>query len=94
MAAQGQLEDMTLFISSRGYADVAHHALQVRDHVGIIFSTDMPMVLRSVAGQSGTYKLIGAAFIHSLVDGEIPEFDNIKKELKLPLEERNGICIV
>ncbi|KAF2435578.1 hypothetical protein EJ08DRAFT_604586 [Tothia fuscella] len=60
----------SLFITSKGYLGIAPNTMEDGDVVCILHGFKVPYILRSVNGP-GHYVLIGDAYIHGIMDGEV-----------------------
>jgi len=56
------------FSCAQGYLGLGPRGLMEGDIIVIIYSGDMPFVLRPIPG--GRFKLIGEAYVHGIMDGE------------------------
>lgn len=62
-----------LFSTADGHFGFGNVGIQEDDVVCIFNGAVTPHVLRKVNGDDGTYKLVAAAYIHGMMNGEIQE---------------------
>lgn len=72
-------------MSLNGLIGLGPHQLQKDDNIVVLFGADMPFILRSAGNHC---RLIGPAYVHSLMDGEsLKEFktdDELKEDMVTP----------
>jgi molybdopterin converting factor small subunit len=63
-------EDRRIMVTENEYLGSSIEDVREGDVVYMIAGTDVPFVLRSVAGQVDTFTLVGEAYIHGIMSGE------------------------
>lgn len=58
-----------LFVSQRGYLGLGADTIRRGDVICLLFGGDSPLILRDT--RSGYYKLVGEAYIHGIMHGEL-----------------------
>ena len=58
------------FMTSKGYVGLGPAHLQEGDVVCILFRGTVPFILRPHPGEGGSYRAVGEAYIHGIMDGE------------------------
>ena len=70
------------FITRKGYIGVGPHTLLPNDQICILHGAHTPHVLRPRSGQRRGTFLIGDAYVHGIMDGEIMgESEEVKFEI-------------
>jgi Heterokaryon incompatibility protein (HET) len=67
-----------VFRSSEGYVGLGPVDLQVGDMICILLGVNVPFIVRPVDvpdGGEGTYRIVGEAYVHNIMDGEFMEKD-------------------
>ena len=59
-----------LFVSSEGYLGSGPENMTSEDQIVLIASVPVPMVLRKASDGSGRYMVLGAAFVHGLMEAK------------------------
>ena len=62
-----------LFRTSNGFLGLGSESLRVADEVVTATGSDVPLILRPVAGKPKTFQFVGAAYIHGIIHGEALE---------------------
>ncbi|KAK3178136.1 hypothetical protein OEA41_000269 [Lepraria neglecta] len=62
-----------LFRTSNGFLGLGSESLRVGDEVVIATGSDVPLILRLVAGKPKTFQFVGAAYVHGIMQGEALE---------------------
>jgi hypothetical protein len=68
------------FVSHRGYLGVGPPAMSPGDVIAIILGLDTPLVLRAI--EQGQYQIVGEAYVHGIMDGELMK-DSPIQEFKI-----------
>ncbi|KAK4696274.1 hypothetical protein P7C71_g1628, partial [Lecanoromycetidae sp. Uapishka_2] len=61
----------TIFISQQGYLGLGPIEMQRGDTISIFLGAKTPSIIRS--GKDGMYQLVGEAYIHGMMDGQMME---------------------
>jgi hypothetical protein len=67
-----------LFLTNRNYVGIAAQSLQKDDAVWVLAGSTVPLVLRRLP--NGNWKLVGEAYVHSLMNGEAVRDDYVGLE--------------
>lgn len=65
-----RVPDWRVFTTEKGYLGLGPSTAQLGDHVCIFATAGTPHILRAVNSGSDSYRLIGEAYVHGLMDGE------------------------
>jgi hypothetical protein len=65
---------MVSVVSSRGYLGVAPRNTEVGDLIAIFLGAVKPYILR--ANECNHYELVGEAYVHGIMDGEVMVFES------------------
>ena len=57
------------FITSRGHLGLGPSAILPGDKIAVLFGAELPFILRQ--DDKGYYQIIGEAYVHGIMDGEI-----------------------
>lgn len=68
MVASKRCWNRSLFTTKEGYMGLGPNALQIGDLVCTLFGCNNPLILRP---QNGHYRLVGAAYVHGVMEGEM-----------------------
>lgn len=82
-AILGSIEDQRFFITRNGRMGIGPRELQEHDLLVVFWGADMPVVVRDIEGYQ---RLLGAAYVHGVMDGEAFESvteDNLQDRSEL-----------
>lgn len=65
---------LRLFLTSRRYLGVGSESLLEKDSIWIIPGSRVPLILRQIS--SGTFQIVGGAYVHGFMKGEALEVDH------------------
>lgn len=74
---------MRPFITRRGYIGLGPATMQPEDTICIFLGARVPHVLRRVVGGCSGYKLVGQAYIHGIMDGELMSDSKMHEDFKI-----------
>lgn len=77
-AAQRFCYSMRVAITNTGFVGMVPHRTQRGDAIVVIKGVSVPMVLRREG--DGRFKVVGQAYFHGFMDGEVFEMDNMEEE--------------
>lgn len=63
----------SFFMTKQGYVGLAPPDSQKGDHVALLDGVKFPFILRESGNKGSTYKLVGEAFMDTVIDGELLE---------------------
>ncbi|KAF2269756.1 hypothetical protein CC78DRAFT_452837 [Lojkania enalia] len=69
-ALLNRLGNGTLCFTRKGYVGLVPGAAEVGDEICILYGGATPFILREDRGSTGTYSLVGEAYIHGIMHGE------------------------
>lgn len=69
------------FVSQRGYLGVGPMTTLQGDVIAIMFGMNIPLVLRPVGGDH--YQIVGEAYVHGIMDGEVMKDSHAVQEFKI-----------
>lgn len=67
--------DNTCFVTRKGYVGTALYCLKEGDAIVLLAGVDRPMILRRVSEGSQGYRIVGPAYIHDMMEGELWDDD-------------------
>lgn len=67
MFSQGR----TLMLSENGYVGLVPSSTEIGDQICVLYGCHAPVILRKCSGNADGFTLIGDAYIHGLMDGEV-----------------------
>ncbi|CAO2655431.1 Nn.00g104950.m01.CDS01 [Neocucurbitaria sp. VM-36] len=79
ISAQGR---RLLFVTERGFLGMGPQALEVGDEIWVLAGADVPFVLRPSKSSSREFSLVGEAYVHGAMQGEVVadiQEDNIRR---------------
>ena len=60
-----------MFVTSRGYIDLAPWNAREGDIVSVLFGGCTPFILREIAPGKEVYNLVGEAYVYGIMGGEL-----------------------
>lgn len=69
------------FVSQQGYLGVGPMTTLQGDVSAIMFGMNIPLVLRPVGGDH--YQIVGEAYVHGIMDGEVMKDSHAVQEFKI-----------
>jgi hypothetical protein len=65
------LRHRTLFVTKNGFLGLGPESMESDDEVWLVAGLSCPAILRPVAGPNVQYILVGTAFVHGIMNGEL-----------------------
>ncbi|KAH7303427.1 hypothetical protein B0I35DRAFT_179912 [Stachybotrys elegans] len=72
----------SLILTTKGFIGLAPQGTKPGDVISILKGYHMPVILRPVGGQQGTYCLVGNIYVHGIMDGSFC-YDAKREDVKL-----------